>query len=221
MWAMLPICIKSQRDNQFVSAVGYLYPAVCFFQALWTFTFSYEIIWASFLSMVMIFLTLWLAVWRLAKQDSPYKGSLANYVLWRLPFTIHAGWITAATFVNANVLLVDWQVSTTLQYYASLISLFLLLLIAFVTTVGLDLIIPLVISWALFGVHAELVEPKESISARFNGNQLELAQWGSLSFSILIAVGVLVGLFYQVFFKKQHPSRRNATQTESVYYRDE
>lgn len=219
MWAFLPLFIQSQRDNPFISAAGYLYVAVCFFQALWTITFSFEVIWASFISMVMILLTLWLAVWRLAEQESPARGSLTNYVLWRLPFSIHAGWITAATFVNANVLLVDWQVSATLQYYASLASLFLLLAIAVVSTIGLDLTIPLVISWAFFGVHAELLQPKESISERFTASQLEFAQWGSLVFSMLTAVGVFMGLIYQIFFNKRRS--RNASQTASAYYRDD
>ena len=169
---------------------------------MWTISFSLEIIWASLIFMVLILLFLWRIVWCTSETISPFKGSLANYILWRFPFTIHAGWITAATFVNANVLLVDLESSSDLQYYAALFSLFCLLVIATFTTIGLDLVIPAVIAWALFGCFVELRSPQESIEEAFSENEIELATWGSLVFAVLTAVGFLVGLVYQCCRKR-------------------
>ena len=202
LWAIIPLVVKKQRDNPLIFAVGYNYVAVCVAQAFWTVAFSLEIIWASLICMLIILFFLWRIVWCTSETNTPYKGSLANYILWRFPFAIHAGWITAASFVNANVLLVDLQVEADLQFYAALASLFLILVIATTTTISLDLTIPLVLAWALFGVFAELSDPEESIEETFSQTQMETALWGSLVFAILIAFGFLTGLLWQCCRKR-------------------
>ena len=215
LWAIIPLVVPKQRDNSVLLAVGYNYVGVCIAQAMWSVSFSLEVIWLSLVCMLTILLILWRIVWNTSEANSPYKGSLANYFLWRFPFTIHAGWITAASFVNANVLLVDLNVQANLQFYAALASLFCILVIAIITTISLDLIIPLVLAWALFGVFAELSEPEESIEDAFSQTQMESALWGSLTFAILVGIGFVVGTLYQCC--RQRPPA--STSEESSYLR--
>ena len=197
MWAIVPLVVTKQRSNPFLFAVGTYYLCVCIAQVAWTISFSLEIIWASLIFMLAIAAFLWRIVWILSDTNSAYKGSLANYILWRLPFTIHAGWITAASFVNANVYLVDLGVDSKLQFYAALATLFFILVIASLTTIGLDVVIPMVLSWALFGIFAQLREPQESIEENFTDNQIDNATWGALSFAVLTLIGSIVGVFWQ------------------------
>jgi len=202
MWTIVPLVFTQQRSNPFLFAVGNNYLCVCIAQVAWTLSFSMEIIWASFIFILLIAVFLWRIVWMLADTNSAYKGSLANYILWRLPFTIHAGWITAASFVNANVYLVDLGVDSKLQFYAALVTLFCILVIASLTTIGLDLVIPVVLSWALFGIFAQLRDPQESIQETFTENQIDNATWGALSFALLTAVGSVVGILRQCCHKR-------------------
>lgn len=217
MWAIVPLVVSKQRDNPFLYAVGTYYLGVCIAQTAWTIFFSMEVIWASLISMLVIAVFLWRIVWVLSGTSSAYKGSLANYILWRLPFSIHTGWITAAAFVNANVYLVDLGVGSTLQFYAALFSLFSILVIASLTTLSLDIIIPLVLSWALFGIFVELSNPNESIGETFTDGQIETCLWGSLVFAVLTAIGFLVGSCWQCFQKRSNPGESDA----NVYVRAE
>ena len=217
LWAIIPLVVPKQRENLLIDAVGYNYLIVCIAQALWTIAFSLEVIWGSLLFMLGILVFLWRIVYCTANTDTREKGSLASYILWRFPFTIHAGWITAATFVNANVLLVDLDVKANLQFYAALVSLFCILVISAITTISIDLIIPLVLSWALFGIFAELSEPEESIEETFSQTQVETALWGSLVFAIVVAVGFLAGLLYECCRKRP----KSTTDEGSTYHRAE
>lgn len=163
--------------------------------------------------MLAIFALLWRIVLRLSNTSSSSQG-LASYVLWQLPFTLHAGWITAATFLNANVLLVSLEMSTQVQFTAALVTLAGLLVIAVLTGLYVDLIVPLVIAWALFGIYSCLRFPLQSIQDTFDDSQIELASWGSLLFAGLIALGSLAGLVRECFRK-----RPQATTEESRYLR--
>jgi hypothetical protein len=212
----LPLFFSKQRQNPFLVAVGFNYVYLCLEQAAWTIAFSTEVIWLSLVFMLMILFFLVKIVLALNNANSAYKGSLASYVLWRLPFTVHAGWIIAASFVNANVLLVSLNVAPNLQFVAALISLFSLFFIASVSTISFDLVVPLVIAWALLGVFYELENPEEIIVEDFNETNVEMAQLGSLSFAVLITLGAVVGIIYQCCRGSRSDS---ASSDESVYLR--
>jgi hypothetical protein len=212
----VPLCSPKQRQNPFLVAVGFNYVYLCLEQAAWTIAFSTEVIWLSLVFMLMILFFLVRIVLALNNTESAFKGSLAGYVLWRLPFTVHAGWIIAASFVNANVLLVSLNVAPNLQYVAALFSLFALFFVASVSTISFDLVVPLVIAWALLGVFYELEDPEEIIVENFNENNVELAQLGSLAFALLITLGAVVGIFWRCCRGSRSD---NTTSEESVYLR--
>lgn len=72
--------------------------------------------------------------------------TLKGYCMYKLVFSLLLGWIVVATFVDINVLLVAMGVSTTMQFYVTLVS-----LTGMLTAAGsvFDLVVILVISWAM------------------------------------------------------------------------
>jgi len=196
LWVIWQIAIPSQRNSPFVTVVNYYYVFVCCAQIGWTIAFSFEVIWLSMVFMAGICLFLWRTVQILKSvgDNTNIGKTILNYFLWKLPFTLHAGWITAATAVNANVVIVDFEFETKWQFLAAVISLVLLLLVALFTTFrsGSDLIIPLVIAWALFGVYIELDDPAEVILTNFSESQIQQTLYGSLGAAIAICVGVVL-----------------------------
>lgn len=128
-------------------AVGWNYVLVCVAQIAWTISFSMEIIWLSLVFMLAILFFLVRIV--RAQGDS----DLRRYLLLKFPFSIHTGWIVAASFVNISVLLVSLQISAQIQFYMAMASLSLILFIAGVFRY--DIPILLVLAWAL--VRIEIV----------------------------------------------------------------
>lgn len=111
--------LPSYRGAPLVAkAIGYDYIGVCVSQIVWTLAFSYEVIWLSFLAMLSILYFL------LSIVNDQYKlqddAPIRDYWLLKFPFSIHCGWIIAATFVNLAVLLVDNGVSAGIQYFVAL-----------------------------------------------------------------------------------------------------
>lgn len=104
------------------------------------------------------------------------SGDLENtkdFWLLRFPFQIHMGWICAASALNINVVLVAASATGGIQVFAAVSSLLLLLGTAMVLLLRaskereLNIVIPLVLAWALGGIWAELTNPKQSIQDRF------------------------------------------------------
>jgi hypothetical protein len=112
-------------------------------QCGWTISFSYEIMWLSLVFMYSICTFLVTAVLRLQAYSKVWKG----YFLWQFPFSIHCGWIIAASAVNTNVLPVFYEATPAVQIAVAGASL------GVVTIVGLswllsypvDLTVPIVL----------------------------------------------------------------------------
>ena len=187
---------------RWIEAVGFLYVWVVLAQAAWTFAFSYEVIWLSACFMASICGLLWYTVWSLVlektrqcQQQQLACISTPTYMLWIFPFTIHAGWITAATGVNVNVVLVAENASAHAQYMVAVGCLLLLFWVAFWSALKpVDrIVIPCTIAWALFGVFFELRNTSdESILGRFSEHELQVARIGSVSMAGLIVVMALL-----------------------------
>lgn len=132
------------------SAVGYDYIAVCIAQIGWTLSFTFEIIWLSLafmLGILYFLLTLINDQYKEGASDSPIR----DYWLLKFPFSVHTGWIIAASCVNINVLLVDIGVNSDIQYYVAIGT---LVLLVFVSSFSVsfparpEYVIPLVLAWA-------------------------------------------------------------------------
>ena len=73
----------------------------CCFQVAWTFFFAQELIPGSLVCMLGILGSLLTGILR---TDLLPEISLKEYFLLRAPFSVHAGWIIAASALNTNVL---------------------------------------------------------------------------------------------------------------------
>jgi hypothetical protein len=216
LWVILQIALKQQRNSEWITKVGYNYLWVCLAQAGWTLAFSNEIIALSLLFMTFILLFLWRIIFTLTTSQQEDTTSWKNYCLWKFPFTIHGGWITAATAVNASVVLVAYNVASQVQFYVAIASVFVLLLFAVAVIWKLsEQVVPLVLAWALFGVFVELKSATDSIISTFTDEQIQQTQYGAVVAAILILVGVLVGAILRL----RRPAR-NAEETQYLRHDD-
>jgi len=199
--------------------VGRGYIGVCIAQVGWTLAFTYEIIWLSLVFMLSI---LYFLISILMSQYKTQQAtSVKDYWLLKFPFAIHAGWIVAASFVNIGVVLVNYSVGETIQYYFAFATIVMLLLI---TAVALgyhdrpEYVVPLVLSWASLGIYFELSNPKDSIVATFGANKVNDVKYGAIIASVTIFVAVLVRALMN--YRKKHGGGE-ADSEENAYLRHE
>lgn len=197
IWQFVP----SQRNSEGVIKAWYYYPIMTVFQAGWTISFSYEIMWLALIFMYGILATLIAASMSLQTYKKTWKG----YMLWQGPFSLQTGWIMAASAVMTNTLPVAYEASTTGKIIVSSLSLLVLVATAFtwLSSYPVDFAIPLVILWALGGVYAELQAPAEMILNEFSTKQISGVQNGVIAGMFLIGVGIVAKVLY--VFIKQRP----------------
>jgi benzodiazapine receptor len=190
VWQFLP----SQRNSAGVTRVGYLYLLTVIAQCGWTVSFSYEIMWLSLVFMYLICLSLVTTVVRLQTYSKIWKG----YFLWQFPFSIHCGWIIAASAVNTNVLPVFYEATAAVQFAVAGASLGVVTLVglSWLCSYPVDLTVPIVLVWALTWLYLELNEPAESILLTFSQDQITAIQYTALAGLAVIAVGVVLKAIY-------------------------
>mmetsp|Transcript_29820 Transcript_29820/g.42335 ORF Transcript_29820/g.42335 Transcript_29820/m.42335 type:complete len:177 (-) Transcript_29820:250-780(-) len=148
-------------------------------------------------------------VTRQAKVES--TSSIRDFWLLKFPFSIHCGWIVAASFVNIAVVLVKLEVGATIEYYTALGSLFGALVITALALYRKEYIIPTVLSWATFGIYSELGSPPELISSKFEASTIEFVRTGAGLVSLVIALAVVVK-FAVDFVRSRSSSESNNEQ---------
>ncbi|KAL7574418.1 hypothetical protein ACA910_015793 [Epithemia clementina (nom. ined.)] len=206
VWVLYPLfLVLTQRDQTVAKvwvkdSVGFLYLWIVLMQSAWTLVFSHEIIWLSACAMLALCGFLWSTVWALLRtkqaraQGQEPSMSITSYLLWIFPFTLHAGWVTAATAVNLNLVLVQDNATVTAQFVAAVVSLLVLFVVAlWVTTqkprMSGDRVVAFGIAWALLGVFFELnTRTDQVILERFSDLQIRVAKLGALFFAVVIAV---------------------------------
>jgi len=213
LWQFMP----SQRNSEGVIKASYFYPAMTLFQAGWTISFSYEIMWLSLVFMYAILATLVAASMSL----QTYKKTIKGYMLWQGPFSIQTGWIMAAAAVNTNVLPVAYGASVPVKLAVSSVSLVVLAVTAlsWLASYPVDFAIPLVIMWALGGVYAELQAPSQPILEEFTTKQIDGVQYGILAGLVLVGVATLMKSAYVLF--KQRPDAIAAAKDEEKHIVEE
>jgi len=187
------------------------------FQAGWTISFSYEIMWLSLVFMYAILATLVAASMSL----QTYKKTIKGYLFWQGPFSIQTGWIMAAAAVNTNVLPVFYGASVPVKLAVSSVSLVVLAATAlsWLASYPVDFAIPLVIMWALGGVYAELQAPSQPILEEFTTKQITGVQYGILAGLVLVGVATLLKSAYVLF--KQRPDAIAAAKDEEKHVVEE
>lgn len=147
----------SFRSNNVITYMTPWWIAACIFQCCWTLSFARESIFISFWCMVGILLSLLGGIYRTDLQ--PYSNK--EFWLLRAPFSLHGGWIVAASAVNFCVLADRYQASPEVMLAFAMLSFCAISSIVCLMTFAApraDAIIGLVACWALAGVRSELVK---------------------------------------------------------------
>jgi translocator protein len=189
VWVVTQVVLKQYRDSEFISRVGYNYMYVCLAQIGWTIFFSFEIMEAALIMMYAILYFLWRIVTALNFEENK---CVKTYMMWKFPFSIHFGWILAASAVNTSLMFVDYNASAKLQVAVGVISIIILTALGIVFAQQRDFTIPLVIMWASYAIYSELKAPKPQIVGNFTSKQIDMIQYGSLIAMSILAVAVVV-----------------------------
>lgn len=221
VFVLVQLFVESIRNKSLVvKGVGYNYIGVCFAQVAWTLAFSYEIIWLSFIFMITILyflITIIINQYKLLQQEilEDDDSNIKDFWLLKFPFSIHCGWILAASCVNFNVVLVKYNASATIQFYVALASLTFVLGVALLNILlaSPQYVIPLVSAWATFGIYSELKNPNEMITKTFPESTITAVQYGAIGVAILILVVALIRSII-AFFK----ARFTAEEAEDNVY---
>ena len=102
VFAVVQLLPKFRADSVVTNGVSYWYVAVCTAQAGWTIAFAQDVVWLSMVFMLFILASLGLLVRSVTVVAEAQPESTLCYTCFRAPFLLHLGWITAASFVNAN-----------------------------------------------------------------------------------------------------------------------
>ncbi|CAJ1423559.1 unnamed protein product [Effrenium voratum] len=153
VFAATQMCQK-WRDSSVVVSMTPFWLAACAFQCLWTVTFAQEQILLSCICMLGILLSLLAGIAWTDRRMFP----ASDFWLLRAPFSLHGGWIVAASAVNINVLGDRFQAEPDTQLALAIVSLGVVfaLVSRFGTAPRGDAIICLVAAWALAAIYAEL-----------------------------------------------------------------
>jgi len=189
--------------------VSYWYIAACIFQAGWTFSFAYEVIPLSLIFMILLWISLMaLVISQYYVKLEPATSSccsmqgLMEFWLLKFPFSIHGGWITAATALNIGVVTIDNKSSAATQLAVGILCLAVLHALSVWHLFGYkrpNYTIPCVLVWANGWIYAELQEPKQLIIDTFDQSIISGVAYAALSVAIVIIIQLVVRIGFFTF----------------------
>jgi len=207
--------IPSQRkeDNPVVRAMGPWWVAAQLLQVAWTFAFAQEQIILSCCLMAGIYVTLFKLVWNISTYREAHNLSIAEYWLYVFPFSIHLGWITAASIISGNLILRVNFAPLASQLGAGSLSVAVALLSAsYFTVIRRDPVHPAVISWALFALSVQLADPENPLPYAAAGTPAVMGlSWASSAGSIVALVMSLLAVVLHVLHLRAQNHRECPT----------
>lgn len=152
---------KKQRKNKLLREIGF-FTAICFLgTSLWLVLARNDQLWLTFACIVVILISALTAFFDINKKKK-LKDQEAYYIL--IPFSLFAGWLTAATFVNLQAVMSSTGYANWLlpeKVWTVLILLGLGTLATYVINKNrYSVIYGLTILWALIGVMVRNVNPE-------------------------------------------------------------
>lgn len=215
---MLP---KFRGKKMVQEGVKYYYIMTCIFQAAWTFAFAYEVIWLSLVFMLSIWSSLVALLY--SQYYTPSENTLWEFWLLRFPFAIHCGWITAASALNVNVVVVNdaSEPAAVIQLAVGIISLAVLHAIAVWVCFGFkrpNYTIACVLAWANYFIYKELQEPRSQIAERFHADTISGVSYAAFSVCFIILTQVVVRAAYDIyvrFFAKKEEDETDGSEKYS------
>mmetsp|Transcript_104317 Transcript_104317/g.145376 ORF Transcript_104317/g.145376 Transcript_104317/m.145376 type:complete len:250 (+) Transcript_104317:530-1279(+) len=183
--------------------IKYYWILACIAQVGWTFAFAYEIIWLSLVFMIGI----WVALMTLLYSQYYTRSDSTLYEFWllRFPFAIHAGWITAASALNVNVVVVWQMASSSIQLGVGIVSLAVLHAISVWVLFAIskpNYTIAAVLCWANGWIYSELQTPKTKITDTFEQTIITGVSYAAIAVSFIILAQVVVRACHQLFLHK-------------------
>lgn len=182
--------LPAYRANQLVTAVPWPWLVVCLGQAIWTVTFSQQLITLSTFVLLAVWCGLVTICWRqdlICQEQLGMKLAEKHFWLFCMPFQIHLGWMTAASVLNINLAFVEHQ-----GEHASVLLSVAILSIAALTIAVLAFrdysAVGFVLAWASAAIASELGSPKESIAITFPPVVIAAIKDVAMTLSILFAV---------------------------------
>ncbi|CAE7507365.1 unnamed protein product, partial [Symbiodinium pilosum] len=151
----------SYRANPIVTTITPWWIGACVFQCAWTLFFAQEVMIGAMACMLGIFICLMVGILRL---DFLEKISTCDYWLLRAPFSLHCGWIVAATSLNIGVVADFYKAGPDVMLALAMVCFAGIAAVVTVFTFAspkADPIIALVACWALLGMVAELADAEK------------------------------------------------------------
>jgi len=150
--------LPSYRGSKVVERATPGWLTACFFQICWTLFFAQELILVAFVCMLAILAGL---LWIVASTDG-LAMSWAEYGTLRWAFSLHLGWIIAASAVNANTVADFYRAPPDFLLGLAVISIGAVLILAAslsLAKASKEPIVCLVAAWAFNAIRVELSAP--------------------------------------------------------------
>lgn len=184
----------------------YWYFLVCIAQALWTFFFSYDLINLSLVAIVVIWACLVCAV--VSQYYCKLEKTYSEFWILRFPFMIHCGWLSAATALNVNVVIVNVGAAASVQLTSGIISLAVLHAIAVISLwvpKYPNYVIPSVLVWANYWIGNELQDPKEKTQELFGSTIINAIKNAGFAVAVIILIQIFVRAGIEIYQRKIAP----------------
>ena len=151
----------SYRGSMLVKTITPWWLSACLFQCAWTLFFAQEIMIGAMICMAGILISLMVGILRLGFLE---EMSTSEYWLLRAPFSLHCGWIVAATSLNICVVADYYKGPPEVMLALAMVCFAGISAIVTVFTFAspkADPIIALVACWALLGMVSELTNAEK------------------------------------------------------------
>merc|ERR1712087_78322 len=190
--------------------VKFYYILTCIFQVAWTFVFSFEVIELSVVLIVSIWASLVAILYSQYYTES--EGTLVEFWLLRFPFAIHCGWLTAASALNVNVLVVSIgpEPAAPTQLAVGIVSLAVLHAVSVWVLFGFkrpNYTIAGVLAWANGWIYAELQQPRSQVVDLFHEDIISGVSYAALAVTFIISLQIAVRAPHDIYvrcFKKKN-----------------
>lgn len=194
-FAVAQLLPRFRAKAMVLQGASYWYCVVSALQIGWTIAFAYEVIPLSLVFMLLLWSSLVALLF--SQYYATSDGTLWEFWLLRFPFSVHAGWITAASALNVNVQVVSVNAPADIQLAVGIVSLAVLHAIS----VWVLFYIPrpnwtmaCVLSWAFGWIYAELGNPNELITSTFVEGTTGGVRYAAIAVSFIILFQVVVRL---------------------------
>lgn len=183
----------SQRNSEINQKIGYWFIISSIANSVWLILFLNDLVFASTIAMVVLFISLFIIYTRLEIGIKP----VSNVVRWcvHIPFSIYIGWITVATVANFATWLYTADFITSFVGITADVWTVIMMAIATVIALGMlyfrkDIAYALVPIWAFVGIYARPFDTE--IYELVTGLDPNLVNTASLVFSGVIGLGIVL-----------------------------